>query len=137
MKRFVVAAAALAVSASLFTSAASANVGAQSSSSSKTATTVTEWTATYDANQYYGAVKCTGKTIVSAKYPEGKEVEACESTELHLINMQAGKGQTSFKNTSGGSVGEWESDSGSGKKTTDFSYTVNKQLTKFKIIAIY
>jgi hypothetical protein len=135
MKRFVFAAAALAVSAGLFTSVASASVGAKSSS--KVARTVTEWTATYDASQYYGGVTCTGKTIVSAKYPEGKEVETCESTELHLTDMQAGKGQTSFKNTSGGSVGEWESDSGSGKKTTDFSYSVNKQLTKFKIVAIY
>ncbi len=90
MKRFVFAAAALAVSAGLFTSVASASVGAKSSS--KVARTVTEWTATYDASQYYGGVTCTGKTIVSAKYPEGKEVETCESTELHLTRHAGRQG---------------------------------------------
>ncbi len=82
-------------------------------------------------------MKCTGKTIVNKKFPFGKDVEKCETTEGTLKRMKAGKEQKAFENSGGGSVTEWESDSGSGKKTTDFSFSVNKKLTKFKLVAIY
>jgi hypothetical protein len=120
----------------VFAASASARVGG-SAARHGSSRTVTEWTSTYDASSYYGAVTCTGKTIVDAKYPEGRDVETCETTEGKFSNMEAGRGQTSFKSASGGTVGEWESDSGDGKRTTDFSYSVNKKETKFKIVAIY
>ncbi len=97
----------------------------------------TTWTAEYDASEYYGAVKCTGRTVVSNTYPGGKDVELCETTEGTLQHMKAGREQHSFETSGGGSVGEWESDSGDGKRSTDFSYTVNRKLTKFRLIAIY
>jgi len=97
----------------------------------------TSWTAEYDASSYYGPVKCTGTTTVNKKYPGGKETEVCESVGGPLVHMKAGKGQHAFENTEGGTVNEWESDSGDGKKTTEYSYSVNKKLTKFKLVAIY
>ena len=116
--------------------AASADPGAGSAAASLGAT-VTTWSATYNAEAYYGAVKCTGKTKVSKKYPGGREVELCETTEGTLKRVKAGKEQKAFENSEGGTVAEWESDSGSGQRTTNYSYTVNKKLTKFKLIAIY
>ncbi len=51
--------------------------------------------------------------------------------------MKAGKGQKAFETSEGGFVEEWESDSGSGLRTTNYSYKVNNKLTKFKLVAIY
>ena len=115
---------------------ASADPGA-GSAAARLGATVTTWSATYNAEAYYGAVKCAGKTKVSKKYPGGREVEICETTEGKLKHMKSGKEQKAFENNEGGSVAEWESDSGSGKRTTTYSYSVNKPLTKFKLIAIY
>jgi hypothetical protein len=130
MKR--IALVAVAVLVGVFTSAAAASSGANP------ATTVhTSYTAEYNASAYYGAVKCTGTTITSKAHPFGRDVENCETTEGTLKNVVAGKHQTVFKNGEGGTVGEWESDSGDGKKTTNYFYSVNKKLTKFKLVAIY
>jgi hypothetical protein len=134
MKRLVILAAVIAVG--IVAPAASADPGA-GSAAHRLAGTKTAWTATYNASSYYGEVKCTGKTTVNKKYPGGREVETCETTEGALKHMKAGKGQKAFENSEGGSVAEWESDSGSGKRTTEYSYTVNKKLTKFKLIAVY
>ena len=120
----------------VFASAANADPGANTKARTL-ASTKTEWSTEYDASSYYGAVRCNGKTIVSRKFPGGKDVETCEAVSGPLTNMVAGKDQTSFKESGGGSVGEWESDSGDGKRTTDFHYSVNKKLTKFKLVAIY
>ncbi|HTW43465.1 MAG TPA: hypothetical protein VMD79_14245 [Solirubrobacteraceae bacterium] len=98
---------------------------------------VTTWTTRYDASEYYGEVECTGKTIVNKRYPGSKDVEFCHAVTGTLAHMKAGKGQTSFETSSGGFVSEWESDSGDGLRTTDFTYKVNKQLTQFKLVAIY
>jgi hypothetical protein len=134
MKR--IALVAVAVMVGVFTSAAAASVGA--SSGAHPATTVhTSYTAEYNASAYYGGVKCTGTTITSKKHPFGRDVEICETTEGTLKNVVAGKHQTVFKNGEGGTVGEWESDSGDGKRTTNYFYSVNKKLTKFKLVAIY
>ena len=81
-------------------------------------------------------MKCHGKTVVNKKYPKGKEVEFCETTETAFKNMVAGKKQHEFKPETGG-VNEWESDSGDGSRTTNYMYSVNKHLTKFKLVAIY
>jgi hypothetical protein len=134
MKR--IALVAVAVMVGVFTSSAMASVGA-STDVHRSATSKTEWTAEYNAPGYYGAVKCTGKTVVNKKYPFGKDSETCETTEGKFHDMKAGKEQKTFETSEGGSVGEWESDSGDGKRTTTFSYRVNKALTKFKLVAIY
>ena len=128
---------AVAVAALVASTGASAAPGAHHDATRAGATTKTSWTAQYDAPGYYGEVKCAGKTVVSKKYPGGKDIETCESVTGTLEHMHAGKGQTTFETSEGGSVGEWESDSGDGKRTTDFTYSVNSKLTKFKIIAIY
>lgn len=120
-----------------FASVASAHPAATSGAAHRDVTTTTTWTKEYDASEYYGSVKCSGKTTVSKKYPGGKESEVCESVGGPFVHMKAGKEQKAFENTSGGFVNEWESDSGSGLKTTNYVYSVNKKLTKFKIVAIY
>lgn len=99
--------------------------------------TTTTWTAEYDAAGYYGAVHCTGRTIVNKKYTGGKDVEVCFADSGHLENMKPGADQTAFETSGGGFVTEWESDSGSGLRTTDFSYSVNKAVTRFKLVAFY
>lgn len=133
MKRIALLAAAMA--ACLTASIASAHVGAGPATRKLTATT-NEWKTSYDASSYYGSVQCTGKTIVSKKYPGGRDVETCETTEGTLKRMKAGKEQHAFQ-SEGGEVGEWESDSGDGLRTTDYSYSVNKKLTKFRLVAVY
>jgi hypothetical protein len=120
----------------VFASAAVASPGA-ARHGVRPAVVTSEWTSTYDASSYYGGVTCTGKTVVSKKYPGGRDIETCETTEGTLKNMVAGKGQHEFKVEGGGGVNEWESDSGDGLKTTDYSYKVNKKLTKFKLVAVY
>jgi hypothetical protein len=92
---------------------------------------------TYDASEYYGEVTCIVKHVVNKRYPEGRDVETCEATNGgKLVHMVAGKGQTEFENTSGGFTTGWDSDF-NGKETHDFTYTVSKNLKKFKIIAVY
>ncbi len=134
MKR--IALIAVAVMVGVFTSSAVASTGA-STDVHRAATSKTEWTAVYNASGYYGAVKCTGKTVVNKKYPFGKDIETCETTEGTLKHVTAGKEQKTFENSEGGTVGEWESDSGDGKKSTTYSYSVNNKLTKFRLVAIY
>jgi hypothetical protein len=134
MKRIALVAVAVMVGA--FASAASASIGA-SGDAHRAAATKTSWTTEYNAAGYYGGVKCTGKTTVNSKYKFGKEVETCVTTEGKLSYMKAGKGQKAFENSEAGSVSEWQSDSGTGKRTTNYSYKVNKGLTGFKLIAIY
>ncbi len=134
MKRIAMLAAMIAAGA--FASVASADPGTDAAAH-RQAVTRTEWTAEYDAPGYYGDVRCTGKTIVNKKYPGGRDVESCEAVSGTLENVEAGKEQHAFKTSEGGTVGEWESDSGDGKRTTDYSYSVNKKLTKFRLVAIY
>ena len=98
----------------------------------------TPFSVTYNAAEYYGEVKCTGKHVVSKKYPEGADVEKCEAVSGTLLHMKVGKGQKLFENSGGGTVGEWESDDpGDGQRTTNFSYNVPKSLKSFKLVAIY
>jgi hypothetical protein len=96
----------------------------------------TTYTAEYDASEYYGSVKCTGVHVVSKKFPGGKDIETCETTEGTLAHMKVGKGQTEFENTGGGEVTGWDSDDG-GVETHEFTYAVSKNLKRFRIIAIY
>ena len=119
----------------VFATAASASPGA-SSAAHRAAGVTTTWTAEYNVPTFYGAVKCTGKTTTNKKYPNGRDVEICESTEGKLLNMKAGKGQKEFVGTES-TFSEWESDSGSGKRTTNYFYNVNAKLTKFKLVAVY
>jgi hypothetical protein len=128
---------AVAIVALVASASAAAAPGAHRNATPAGSATKTSWTARYDASGYYGEVKCTGKTVVNKKYPGGKDIETCEAVTGTLEHMHAGKGQTTFETSEGGTVGEWESDSGDGKRTTDFTYSVNSKLTKFKIIAIY
>jgi hypothetical protein len=134
MKRFTLPV--IVVMFGVFSSVASAKP-ATGSDGVQASATKTTWTAEYNAESYYGAVKCTGKTFVNKRYPGGKDVEICESVGGTLTHMRAGKHQTAFENSEGGFVNEWESDSGSGERTTNYFYNVNKTLTKFKLVAIY
>jgi len=134
MKRIALVAVVVAVG--VFTATASASTGAVSDAH-RSASSKTFWTAEYTAGEYYGAVKCSGKTVINKKYPFGKETEKCETAEGTLKHMKAGTGQVAFENTGGGFVSEWESDTGNAKRTTNYTYKVNKKLTKFTIIAIY
>lgn len=116
----------------------SAGLGA----SIRAAATKASYTTTYDAPEYYGEVTCTGKFIVSKKYPAGKEVETCVATSGTLAHMVAGKGQTQFENTGGGFVAGWDSDYKKGEfnetvLAESFTFTVAKSLKKFRIVAIY
>lgn len=137
MKRISMAAACAVAALTLLagTGAASANPGA--SAQHAKAVTKSEWNAEYDAAAYYGPVKCHGKITTNKKYPGGREVETCEAVGGTLTHMKAGKAQKAFENSEAGFVEEWESDSGSGLRTTNYSYKVNNKLTKFKLVAIY
>ena len=119
-----------------FASAASAAPGG-SAAAHRMSATVTEWTFEENVAAFYGGVKCHGKTVVNKKHPEGVDVEFCETTEGTLKNMTAGKGQKTFHGEGGIEYNEWQSDSGDGKRTTNYSYSVNKKLTHFKLVAIY
>ena len=100
-------------------------------------TTETPFETTYNASEYYGEVKCTGKHVVNRRYPGGRDIETCEATNGgKLAHMVAGKGQTEFENTGGGFVTAWDSDYNS-VETHEFTYSVSKNLKKFKIIAVY
>lgn len=138
MKRISLFAVAMAAALGTFAStAAAAPSGARRAATVTSMITKTPFTAEYNAAAYYGAVKCTGNYVVSKKFPGGKDVETCETTEGQLKRVIAGKAQKEFEAEGGGHVAEWESDSGSGLKTTNYSYSVNKGLTKLKIVAIY
>ena len=134
MKR--IALLAMVVCLGAFASAASAAPGG-AAAAHRASATVTEWTFEGNVSAFYGGVKCHGKTVVSKKYPKGKETEICETTEGTLKNMTEGKGQKTFHGEGGIEYNEWESDSGDESRTTNYSYSVNKKLTKFKLVAIY
>ena len=106
----------------------------------------------YDASEYYGPVRCHGKHETNERrhYPGtetegGRDVEKCTSTTGGpLVGLTPGaQDQTMFPNTSGGSVGEWESDYFSlvkgigGVDTSDFSYDVSGNGKSFTIVAYY
>jgi hypothetical protein len=138
MKRIsLLAAMTAAVIASSASVAVAAPAGAHRAATVASPTTRTTFTAEYNAAGYYGGVKCTGTRVVSKMFPGGREVENCETTEGQLKRMVAGNEQKEFETEGGGHVAEWESDTGSGQKTTNFKYKVNKGLTKFKLVAIY
>jgi hypothetical protein len=137
MKRISLFAAVTAAALCSTASVAVASPNGAHGSARISAVTKTSFEVEYNAEAYYGAVKCTGTDKVSKKFPGGKEVEICITTEGQLKRVVAGKGQKEFENSEGGKVAEWESDSGDGKKTTNYTYNVNGKLTKLKIIAIY
>ncbi|HUA10527.1 MAG TPA: hypothetical protein VMA83_00815 [Solirubrobacteraceae bacterium] len=97
---------------------------------------VTHFTATYDVPEYYGGVSCTGVHVVSAAFPGGKDIETCTSTEGKLSHMTTGTGQTTFANSSGGFTSGWDSDY-DGVYTSDYTFSVNRKLTRFRLIAIF
>jgi hypothetical protein len=100
-------------------------------------TTEMPFDTTYNASEYYGEVKCTGKHVVNRRYPGGRDIETCEAANGGtLVHMVPGKGQTEFENTSGGFVTAWDSDYNN-VETHEFTYTVSKNLKKFKIVAVY
>jgi hypothetical protein len=143
MRRIALLAAPLTVAVGLFASTASA---APSGSSSQTAAgsvrsagiarEVTEFEANYNAPEYYGEVHCVGKHIVSNKFPNGKDVEKCYAVTPPLAHMTAGKGQTTFENSNGELVSGWNSDY-NGALSTNFTYNVSANLSKFALKAIY
>ncbi len=94
------------------------------------------FTTTYNASEYYGGVTCTGVHIVSAKFPGGKDAETCTTTEGKLSHMKAGAGQQAFENLSGGFTVGWDSDY-NGVYTSNYTFKVNRKLTKFKLVAVY
>jgi hypothetical protein len=104
------------------------------------AKTVTPFEFSGNVSEFYGEVSCTGKRVVSSKYPTGRDREVCTSTapegKFSPETMVAGKGQTEFKKVGGGGVTGWNSDY-DGKLATSYSYTVNKKLTKFTLVAVY
>ena len=144
MKRISLPAALMVLALGAFAPSALAVPAAKSGSTrpsfnTKVLVTMTEtpFEATYNASEYYGEVKCTGKHVVNRRYPGGRDIETCEAMNGGtLAHMVAGKGQTEFENTSGGFVTAWDSDYNS-VETHEFTYTVSKNLKKFKIIAVY
>ena len=140
MKRIALVAAvtvaAMAASSSAALAAPATSGGHGTAALSSIVRTVTPYTFSENVAEYYGEVTCTGRRIVSAKYPNGKDVETCAAVSGKLAHMVPGKGQTQFENTGGGFVGTWASDY-DGKQTNNYTYSVNAKLTKFHIVAIY
>jgi hypothetical protein len=97
----------------------------------------TPYTFNENVSEWYGNVTCKGVHIVNKHFPEGKDVETCTAVSGKLLHMVAGAGQKVFENDNGGTVSEWLSDYNRTSQTGNYSYTVNKKVTKFKIIAIY
>jgi hypothetical protein len=90
------------------------------------------FTAEYDAEAYYGSVKCTGKHETNPKKYEGsRDVERCESTVPPLLTVVGGETGEWFPGASG-----WDSDF-NGAAASSASYKVNPKATKFRIIAYY
>ncbi|MGO9958967.1 MAG: hypothetical protein ACLP50_23880 [Solirubrobacteraceae bacterium] len=100
----------------------------------------------YDAEAYYGAVKCKGKHEVNEKkgYPGtetqgGRDVEHCKSTTgKPLVGLMPGEtvllGMGEFPGSSG-----WASDDPAlgGEQTTDIEYKVSSNAKSFKVVAYY
>lgn len=100
----------------------------------------------YDAEAYYGAVKCKGKHEVNEKkgYPGtetqgGRDVEHCKSTTgKPLVGLTPDEtvllGMGEFPGSSG-----WASDDPAlgGEQTTDIEYTVSASAKSFKVVAYY
>ncbi|HSZ13713.1 MAG TPA: hypothetical protein VK790_06735 [Solirubrobacteraceae bacterium] len=97
----------------------------------------------YDAEGYYGAVKCKGKheTNANAGYPGsasegGRDVERCKSTTgMPLIGLAPGEtvalGAGWFPGSSG-----WNSDY-DGQAATSIEYVVSANGRSFKLVAYY
>jgi hypothetical protein len=100
----------------------------------------------YDAEAYYGAVKCKGTHQVNEKkgYPGtetqgGRDVERCKSTTgKPLVGLAPGEtvllGMGEFPGSSG-----WASDDPAlgGEQTTDIEYKVSANAKSFKLVAYY
>ncbi len=97
------------------------------------AATSIPFTAEYDAEAYYGPVRCTGKHEVNPKaYPGlSRDVERCTSTSPPLLTVVAGEMGEWFPSASG-----WDSDY-DGAAAFQASYTVNSKARAFKIVAYY
>ncbi|MGO9319547.1 MAG: hypothetical protein ACLQBY_01910 [Solirubrobacteraceae bacterium] len=100
------------------------------------------FTAEYDAEGYYGAVKCKGKheTNAGLGYPGtptegGRDVERCKSTTgKRLVGLAPGETVSPggwFPGSSG-----WDSDYDS-QAATSIEYTVSGNGKSFKLVAYY
>lgn len=90
------------------------------------------FTVEYDAEGYYGPVKCTGKHQTNPrKYTGSRDVEKCESTSPPLLTVVGHEVGEWFPGSSG-----WASDY-NGAAASSASYKVNAKATKFKIVAYY
>src|SRR5271165_4911863 len=101
----------------------------------------------YDAENYYGPVRCLGVHQTNEKrgYPGtettgGRDVERCTSTTgKPLVNMTPGEeGHGSFP----GPANIWESDyflfiKGLSRRTYDMTYKVSANGKSFKLVAYY
>lgn len=132
----IAAVVALSMLATAATSSAAVSHNASQVKGSQVKRQAVDFTASYDAGEYYGGVTCSGVHTVSAKFLGGKDVETCTTTQGTLAHMKAGDEQTVFENTGGGSTGGWDSDY-NGAYTSNFTFSVNRKLTKFTIVAIY
>jgi hypothetical protein len=103
----------------------------------------TPFEAVYDAEAYYGAVKCKGKHEASEKkgYPGtasegGRDVEHCKSTTgKPLVGLVPGESMELGKGWFPGSSG-WDSDY-NGQAAREIEYTVSSTGKSFKMIAYY
>jgi hypothetical protein len=90
------------------------------------------FTAEYDAEGYYGPVKCWGKHETNPKKYEGsRDVERCESTSPPLLTVVPGEIGEWFPGADG-----WDSDY-TGAAASSASYKVNGTASRFKLIAYY
>jgi len=109
--------------------------------------TSVKFEASYDAENYYGPVRCLGVHQTNEKrgYPGtettgGRDVERCTSTTgKPLVNMTPGEeGHGSFP----GPANIWESDyflfiKGLSRRTYDMTYKVSANGKSFKLVAYY
>jgi hypothetical protein len=101
------------------------------------------FTAEYDAEAYYGAVKCKGKHEADEKagYPGvgtegGRDVEHCKSTTgKPLVGLTPGEEVQLGKGWFPGSSG-WDSDY-DGQAASEIEYTVSMNGKSFKMVAYY
>ena len=90
------------------------------------------FTAEYDAEGYYGAVKCSGKHETDPKKYEGsRDVEKCESTSPPLLTVVPGEMGEWFPGADG-----WDSDYNQAAASSA-SYVVSANAKRFKLIAYY
>jgi hypothetical protein len=97
-----------------------------------TGRTSVPFTAEYDAEGYYGPVKCSGKHETNpTKYPGSRDVERCESPSPPLLTVIPGEVGEWFPGADG-----WNSDY-TGAAASSASYKVNANASRFRIIAYY